>query len=197
MAHVHCSQHSSLEPVWASFRVPLDGTDAARSPPPRRAPPDDDARRRRFHTTGVAHSDGGRGLHPLLARAAVWSSTSERAANQAFNIANGDLFRWDDMWPRLARALGVEVAPPLPMVLADVMADKEPLWDALVARHGLARTPYRDVSCWRFGDAVFSWDYDLIADGSRARRLGFHEHVDTEAMFTRTFAALRRLRILP
>ena len=38
----------------------------------------------------------------LLARAMVWAATDPRAANQAYNINNGDLFRWEEMWPKLA-----------------------------------------------------------------------------------------------
>ena len=133
----------------------------------------------------------------LLARATVWAATDERCANQAFNINNGDLFRWSEMWPKLARCFGLEVAPPLPMSLADVMADKAPLWRKMVDRHGLAPTSYEQVSSWRFADAVFSWNHDLIADGSKARRFGFHEFVDSEAMFVRLFGDLRRRKIIP
>ncbi|WP_438028393.1 SDR family oxidoreductase [Sorangium sp. So ce233] len=133
----------------------------------------------------------------LLAQATVWAATSERCQNQAFNINNGDMFRWSEMWPKIARMFDLEVAPPLPMPLADVMADKEPLWNAMIEKYGLARHPYKDVSSWRFGDAVFSWDYDVLADGSKARRLGFHEHVETEAMFRGIFEDLRRRRIIP
>jgi len=133
----------------------------------------------------------------LLARATVWAATDPRCANQAFNINNGDLFRWNEMWPKIARFFELEVAPPLPMSLDVVMADKEPLWNAMVEKHGLARHPYKDVSSWRFGDAVFSWDYDLIADGSKARRFGFHEYVDTEGMFTTIFGDFRRRKIIP
>lgn len=133
----------------------------------------------------------------LLARATVWAATDPRCADQAFNINNGDLFRWRDLWPKLARAFELEVAPPLPMSLATVMADKEPLWNAMVARHGLAPHTWREVSSWRFGDAVFSWDYDMFADGSKARRFGFHEFVDTEKMFLDIFADLRRRRVIP
>ncbi|RJS26084.1 NAD-dependent dehydratase [Corallococcus sp. H22C18031201] len=97
----------------------------------------------------------------LLAKATVWAATREQCANQAFNINNGDLFRWSEMWPRLARYFELEVAPPLPMSLDVVMADKEPVWAAMQRKHGLEPTPYRDVSSWRFGDFVFSWDYDL------------------------------------
>jgi hypothetical protein len=45
--------------------------------------------------------------------------------------------------------------------------------------------------------AVFSWDYDLIADGSKARRYGFHQYVESEAMFMRQFEELRARRIIP
>ncbi|TFI42277.1 SDR family oxidoreductase [Rhodococcus sp. 1R11] len=133
----------------------------------------------------------------LLAEATVWAATTPACANQAFNITNGDLFRWNDMWPRIADIFGLDTAAPLPMSLADVMADKEPLWDSIVAEHELKPTPYRDVSSWAFGDFVFSWDYDVISDGSKARRMGFHRFVDTEAMFAGIVADLRQQRIIP
>ncbi|AJW38157.1 Nucleoside-diphosphate-sugar epimerase [Rhodococcus sp. B7740] len=133
----------------------------------------------------------------LLAEATVWAATTPTCANQAFNITNGDLFRWSEMWPRIAGLFDLDTATPLPMSLADAMADKEPLWDSIVAEHGLQSTPYSDVSSWAFGDFVFSWDYDVIADGSKARRMGFHRFVDTEAMFAGIFAELRSRRIIP
>jgi nucleoside-diphosphate-sugar epimerase len=133
----------------------------------------------------------------LLARATVWAATDERAANQAFNVNNGDLFRWSEMWPKVAGMFGLEVAPPLPMSLDVVMADKGPLWDAVVKKHGLEPHPYAAVSSWRFGDAVFGWGYDMFADGSKLRRAGFHEYVDTEAMFAGVFEDFRRRRVIP
>lgn len=133
----------------------------------------------------------------LLAKATVWAATEARCANQAFNINNGDLFRWSELWPKIARYFELEVAPPLPMSLDVVMADKAPLWKAMTAKHGLAHHSYEDVSSWRFGDFVFSWDYDMFADGTKARRFGFHEFVDTEAMFLRLFDAFRRAKVIP
>ncbi|GAB3417516.1 SDR family oxidoreductase [Flindersiella endophytica] len=133
----------------------------------------------------------------LLAKATVWAATDERCANQAFNINNGDLFRWNELWPKLATHFGLDVAAPLPMRLETVMADKEPLWNAMVEKYGLRPNSYQDVSSWRFGDAVLGWNYDFFADGSKARRFGFHEYVDTEQMFLDIFADLRRRRIIP
>jgi hypothetical protein len=70
----------------------------------------------------------------------VWAATDPRCANQAFNSSNGDLFRWNELWPRLARFFELDVAPPLPLSL--VMPDKEPLWQAMVAKYDLAPHTY-------------------------------------------------------
>lgn len=133
----------------------------------------------------------------LLAKATVWAATDPRCANQAFNINNGDLFRWNEMWPKIAAYFGMETAPPLQMSLDVVMADKEPLWNDMVKKHGLAPHSYQEVSSWGFGDFVFSWDYDFFADGTKARRFGFHEYVDTEEMFMNIFDDLRRRKVIP
>lgn len=132
----------------------------------------------------------------LLAAATVWAATDPAAANQAFNIANGDLFRWSELWPRIATMFDMDTAPPLPMSLTDTMADKGPLWADMSRRYGL-RASYDQVSSWAFGDFVFSWDYDMFADTSKARRFGFHDYVDTTEMFERTFAGLRADHIIP
>ena len=132
----------------------------------------------------------------LLARATVWAATDERGARQAFNIANGDLFRWSGMWPRIADFFEMEAADPLPMSLTTVMADKEPLWRGMTAKYGLAHS-YDEVSCWPFGDFVFGLDYDMFADSSKSRRAGFHAYVETERMFFDIFTEFRKARIIP
>ncbi|TDD02568.1 SDR family oxidoreductase [Nonomuraea deserti] len=133
----------------------------------------------------------------LLAKATVWAATDPRCANQAFNINNGDLFRWDDMWPKIATFFDLEVASPLPMSLATVMADKAPLWEEMTRKYGLEQHTYEELSSWGFGDFVFSWDYDMFADGTKARRFGFHDFVDTEEMFLNILSGMRERRIIP
>ncbi len=133
----------------------------------------------------------------LLARATVWAATSGQSRNEAYNITNGDMFRWSSMWPKIAAFFDLDVAPPLHMDLAEVMADKQSLWNTMTERYGLAPTPYSDVSSWTFGDFVFAWDYDVIADTSKSRRAGFHEFVDSEAMFLQIFQDLRDQRLIP
>ena len=39
----------------------------------------------------------------ILAKATAWAGQSEAARNEIFNITNGDYFRWQHMWPRIAK----------------------------------------------------------------------------------------------
>ena len=47
----------------------------------------------------------------LLARHLLWASTTPKAANEAFNVVNGDIFRWNWMWGRIADWFGIEPDP--------------------------------------------------------------------------------------
>src|SRR3954453_18029099 len=44
----------------------------------------------------------------LLARHMLWAATTPAASNQAFNVVNGDVFRWKWMWERIAGWFGIE-----------------------------------------------------------------------------------------
>ncbi|KAK4185736.1 Iridoid synthase [Podospora australis] len=47
----------------------------------------------------------------LHAEFCEWAVTEPKAANQAFNVVNGDVQSWQDMWPRLAQRFGMKVEP--------------------------------------------------------------------------------------
>jgi nucleoside-diphosphate-sugar epimerase len=133
----------------------------------------------------------------LLARAMVWAAISDAAANEAFNISNGDLARWEYLWPQLVAFFGMEAAPPLHMPLARFMADKAPLWDAIVRDYQLKPYAFGDIAAWPFLDGMLGLEHDVISDIGKIRRAGFHDTVDTEAMFLRTFSQYRAERIIP
>ena len=81
----------------------------------------------------------------LLARATTWAATTPGTRNEAFNITNGDMFRWSSMWPTIAAFFDLEVAPPLPLSLTEVMADKADLWQRMIGRHALSGRLLMDV----------------------------------------------------
>ena len=133
----------------------------------------------------------------LLARALVWMATTPACANEAFNITNGDLIRWEHTWPKIARYFGMETGPRRHISLVQFMADKAPVWERIVAKHGLRPHSYRDIVTWAYGDFVFTPQYDIISSTAKARRYGFHDCVDTEEMFSRLWNEMRADRIIP
>ncbi len=133
----------------------------------------------------------------LLAKAMIFIATAPACANEAFNVTNGDLFRWTRLWPRLADYFGLPAGGPRPLQLAQLMADKEPVWQRIVSKHGLKPQPIEAIANWSFADFQFSQDYDVITGTTKLRRFGFNDIVDTEEMFLAHLARYREARILP
>lgn len=133
----------------------------------------------------------------LLARALEWMATEPRCANQAFNVVNGDSPRWSELWPALALALSVQAGTPRGVRLAEYMADKAPVWNAIVERHGLRRTALDRIVLWDYAGYVFRPEWDIISAMDKARRFGFEERVDSREMFVRLFSAYRAQRVIP
>jgi nucleoside-diphosphate-sugar epimerase len=133
----------------------------------------------------------------ILAEATDWAGTTPAAADEIFNITNGDYFRWQHMFPKIAGMFDMPLADPVPTPLVTYMADKAPLWDRMVERYGLQPIPYQAVASWAFGDFIFNSGFDNISSTIKARRAGFHACIDTEDMFRQQFAQLRRLRVIP
>lgn len=133
----------------------------------------------------------------LLARAQLWAATTPACANQAFNLHNGDFVRWRDLWPRIAAVFELEPGPPQPFSLAAFMADKEPLWAAMVARSGLAARRIADLANWGFADFLFGSTWDELSSTTKARRFGFNDSLDTEEAVAASLREYRRLRLVP
>ena len=133
----------------------------------------------------------------ILARATVWAGETAAAKNETFNITNGDALRWQHLWPRLAKMFGMEVTDPVPFSLTTYMADKGPVWEAIVKKHALQPTPYEQIVSWGYGDFAFKQNFDNVSSTIKGRQSGFHDCIDTEAMFFQFFRRLAELRLLP
>jgi nucleoside-diphosphate-sugar epimerase len=133
----------------------------------------------------------------LLARAAAWAATTPACANQAFNITNGDYFRWESLWPRIAELFDMRPGPVQTIDLVSFMADKAPLWDRMIARHDLMRVPFAKAVNWGFLNYVFKATWDQMSDTTRARKLGFTDCYDSEERILEQLAELKRIRFVP
>ena len=132
-----------------------------------------------------------------LAAAALWAATEPRCANQAFNVTNGDYFRWVHLWPRFAEVFEMALAEPQAVSLTQDMGDKAPLWDRMVARHGLKPHRFDEIAAWPFADYVFGCDWDVMSSVTKSRLHGFHDVVDSQEMFVRLLRRFRAERIVP
>ena len=72
----------------------------------------------------------------LVADVMVWAAQSPQAANEAFNITNGDVFEWRNVWPAMAKILGVETGPDMPTSVAAYLKENADLWDRIVTKYG-------------------------------------------------------------
>lgn len=132
-----------------------------------------------------------------LARAMVFLATSEHARNEAFNVTNGDVFRWKYLWPRIAKLFDMPCGEVRTLSLSQWMADKGPVWDRIVAKHGLERRPLDEVTRWAFGDFMFRQSFDIVSSMTKIRAAGFHDVVDTERMYLNLLQQYRDARVLP
>ncbi len=133
----------------------------------------------------------------LLARAIVWMATEPRCANQAFNVVNGDYPRWSALWPEFARVFGLEAGRARPIDLAQYMADKSAVWRRIVTRRALRDTELAKLVLWPYGNYVFKPEWDIMSSAQKVRSYGFHEAVDTRAMFAQHFEHYSAEKIVP
>jgi nucleoside-diphosphate-sugar epimerase len=132
-----------------------------------------------------------------FANAALWAATEPRCGLEAFNVTNGDYFRWKHVWPRMAEVFEMPVGEPQTISLTQHMAGMGGLWRAMTEKHGLKAFDYRELVAWPFADYVFGCDWDVMSDVSKSRRFGFHDVVDSEEMFCRLLRRFREERIVP
>jgi nucleoside-diphosphate-sugar epimerase len=133
----------------------------------------------------------------LLAEAIVWMTMTSACADQAFNVTNGDFIRWENLWPRFAEYFGMRPGPVKTVNLAQFMADKAPVWQRIVARHGVRPVPFSETALWSYGDFVFTPGYDIMSDTIKLRQTGYTRCMDTEQMFVELFDRLRAAHVVP
>ena len=135
----------------------------------------------------------------LLARHLEWAATTPEAADTAFNVVNGDLFRWEWMWSRIASWFGVENGglPERIMPLEEQMRDAADIWPRIVARHGLRDLPVGTLASWWHSDADLGREIECFNDMRNSRQAGFREFRDSSASFFDVFGTLVENRIIP
>lgn len=135
----------------------------------------------------------------LLASHLLWAATTPAARNEAFNVVNGDVFRWKWMWSRIAQWFGIEPAPfdGTVLPLEAQMADDADLWRTIAAREGLVEPDLARLASPWHTDADLGRPIEVVTDMGKSRRLGFTGYQPSDDAFFDLFERLRADRLIP
>lgn len=140
----------------------------------------------------------------LVANAIRWAAEAPAAHGQHFNLTNGEVFEWRDLWPAMAETLGVEVGPDNPVSLGEYLPTKADVWDKIVAKHGLRQLSIDEL----LGESHFYADFCMAYGATeppppafvstvKIKQAGFTEVRDTEETFVHWLKVLQDRRVLP
>jgi len=133
----------------------------------------------------------------ILAQAIAWALEEPACRNQAFNITNGDYFRWEHLWPAVADHFSMPCGPVQTLDLKTQMADKADIWTQICNEHGLESQPFDELVNWPFADYIWRCDWDVMASTIKARQAGFNPCIDTQAMYLELLGLLQEKKVLP
>ena len=135
----------------------------------------------------------------ILAEHVLWAATTPAAANEAFNVVDGDVFRWSWMWGRIAGWFGIEPAPFDGTIrpLERQMADDASTWKRIAEEHGLVELDLTRLASPWHTDGDLGRPIEVVTDMSKSRKLGFTAYQATDDAFFDLFARLRAEAIIP
>ena len=135
----------------------------------------------------------------VLADHLIWASTTDKAKNEAFNVVNGDVFRWSRLWNKLAAYFGVtavgfegSVKP-----LETEMANDGEIWQNIARKYNLKETEIKRLASAWHTDLDLGRPIEVMTGMSKSRKLGFVVFQDTEEAFYQLFDQLREANLIP
>lgn len=135
----------------------------------------------------------------LLGEQMIWAATHSTGSNEAFNITNGDVFRWRWLWPQIAEMFGVEPVgfDGEPRPLDARMDDAPQVWRTIAERHGLVESDVERLASWWHTDGDLGRNIECLTDMNKSRKAGFLNFRATPDSFADKIIRYRRANILP
>src|SRR5690606_39054411 len=90
----------------------------------------------------------------LIGDALVWAADNSVSWQEHYNLTNGEVFSWRDLWPSLAAYFKIELGPDTPVRLSEYLPSQEKAWSNIVKKHDLRPTKMTDI----LGQSHFSAD---------------------------------------
>ena len=135
----------------------------------------------------------------ILAAQLEWAALTPAAHGHAFNISNGDIFRWRWLWPQLAAYFHLEPQgpPKVPAPLEGRMGSAADDWKVIAAKYDLAERDVSKLASWWHTDGDLGRTIECVNDMTQSRMLGFTNYQPTPASFFELFDRLKSERLIP
>ena len=140
----------------------------------------------------------------LVGSALLWAATAPAAAGQHFNLTNGEVFSWPELWPSFAGQFGLTASEPQPLHLGEFLPAHEQTWRRIVARHRLRDTTLAQVlglshfyADYTFGAGAVEMTPPALVSDVKIRQAGFGAAMNTGETFRWALGRLVERGILP
>ncbi|KAI3799262.1 hypothetical protein L1987_34554 [Smallanthus sonchifolius] len=136
----------------------------------------------------------------VLAKQHIWASVTDKAKNEAFNCANGDVFTWKMMWKLLCDVFGLEFVSfdeKEKFDFVEFMKDKGNVWDKIVEENGLYKTKMEEIACLDLLDIILKFEIQHVCSMNKSREFGFHGYANTLKSIAEWVDKYRQMKILP
>lgn len=135
----------------------------------------------------------------MLSEQILWAATNIEAHNKAYNIANGDVFRWNWLWEQIAAYFDVPFegynGAMRPLELE--MSGYNEIWKEIAQRGNLAVDSLERITSAWHTDLDLGRPLEVVTDMEASRTLGFTTFKSTRASFFELFDQLQKDNIIP
>ena len=135
----------------------------------------------------------------ILARFHIFASFhADAVVGQAFNVADGDVVTWEEIWPGVCSWFGLKGVGPNQSrsTGAQWVQEHKGQWNTWVKEHGLKEGALEATS-WDFMSLLMGIPFDRHYDLSACRQVGFNETVSTVKGYTLAFERMKHAKIIP
>ena len=156
-----------------------------------------------LHFPGGGRYINGASDSRMIAQAAEFTATHEIAANETYNVVNGDSLVWPDIWGSVAERFGMQAGEHVPLCMTEVMPTHEATWERIVKKYDLKSHTLAQLisSSWEFTDRALGYGAENIADSVlspiKLRQHGFANCYDTEDSLHDWLELMQKNRLIP
>lgn len=140
----------------------------------------------------------------LVAQALAWAADSPNAVGQTFNLTNGEVFSFRDMWPAMASVLGVDIGREESLSMAKYLTENAAVWNSIVKKYNLRALTIEELcgESHHYADMCFNCGQAAVPPATflstvKIRQAGFNAAFNTEQSFCHWLQVLQQRKIIP